>query len=181
MPSWWRGMGESHESVPRSWPSAIRSELDRRRAVIHPRGSAVLDLADPGARLVVARAAEDAAASEEGPAVETYDAIVSVGALVGVVDLPLAVKAFDRLLAPGGELFVVEPVSRPGWTQVLLVTAAAYQPTIRGQHLDRDIPLALRSGGFVPTDLERFAMPTRIRSLRRFVTARVIRRPESMA
>jgi cytochrome c biogenesis protein CcdA len=53
-------------------------------------------------------------------------------------------------------------------------SAGALLPAVRGRHVGRDIALAVRSNGFIITDIERFAMPTSIWPLRAFAQGRAL-------
>jgi SAM-dependent methyltransferase len=159
------------------WPDGIRAELARRRArltagPVSPAGGRRLDLAEPDALASVLDAGREVtAASAPDPAAgaDRFDVVLSVAALVAVADLPLALRGIRRLLEPTGRFLFVEPVVRPGWAGVLAASAGAVLAPVRGQHLGRDVPLALRHAGFVITDLERFTMPSPLWPLRSFV------------
>jgi SAM-dependent methyltransferase len=160
----------------RAWPSAVRQELSRRRArVLDASAGRVLDLADDDADRLVT----DAAAGRREPT-ERFDTIISVGALVRFPDLALALREVGRLLAPEGRFLFVEPVGRPGWWGVAEATAGAVLAPVRDQHLGRDVPLAVRSGGFLVTAIERFTMPTSVWPLRPFVHGCAVRTPEAL-
>jgi hypothetical protein len=172
-----------------AWPAPVRDEL-RRRVELVPRRGEVLELG-PSARereggpsagdgrgsppASIALVLDAAHGGGEGAWTGLrFDTVICAGALSTVPDLPLAVRGLRRRLADDGVLFVIEPVGGPGWGDVLVATALSGARAVRGQHLDRDIPAALRAGGLAITDLERFTMPTRIWSLRRFVAARAV-------
>jgi SAM-dependent methyltransferase len=154
------------ELGPVGWPAVVRAELKQRRRQLDGQlaGRKVLDLADPEGR---ARVLDPSGAGDAG-----FDAVVSVGALVTFPDLPLALRGIARVLAPAGWFLFVEPVSRPGWTGVMAASAGAMLRPVRGQHLGRDLPAALRRAGLPATDLERFTMPTVLWPLRPFVQGR---------
>jgi hypothetical protein len=133
-----------------------------------PAAARVLDLADPAARALVAG---DAAAGGDPP----FDVVVSVGSLVAFADLAGTVARLVALLAPSGELHFVEPVGRPERWSLVTATAGAHLRSVRGLHVSRDVPLAVRAGGLVITDIERFAMPTSVWPLRHFVHGRARR------
>jgi hypothetical protein len=158
------------------WPSSVRDELRRRVALLPRRGEVLeLDRTPASIDLVLDAALDPTLGTGEGAWTGVrFDTVICAGALATVADLPLAVRGLRRRLADDGELFVIEPVGGPGWGDVLVATALASTRAVRGQHLDRDIPAALRAGGLAITDLERFTMPTRIWSLRRFVAARAV-------
>ncbi len=105
-----------------------------------------------------------------------FDTVVSLIRTPLVADLPGWLALVDRVLAPDGHLLFLEPTRRPGSAGRLL---AALSPLVRatsGLHLDRDVPAAVRSVGFVVTDLERFEVPTVSAPLRPFVDGRARRR-----
>jgi hypothetical protein len=159
-----------------AWPLAVRTELQRRAGIIRSRpGGRVLDLDDPGARELVRRKGStlghDAGAAAEG----FFDTVISIAALVDFADLPGAIRGIDRLLQPDGELLFVEPVARPGWVGIATATVGSLLPPVRGQHLGRDVPLAVRASPFTITDIERFTMPVSLWPLRSFVHARAKR------
>jgi hypothetical protein len=95
--------------------------------------------------------------------------VLSVAALVVVADLPAVLRGLAAVLDPAGRFLFVEPVVQPGWPGVVAASAGALLPAVRGQHLGRDVPLALRHAGLPVTDLERFTMPTTMWPLRSFV------------
>jgi hypothetical protein len=153
-------------------PGEVAAIVEERHALVRQRLSddptidAVLDLDDPGAVAAVAAAGRLAGTPP------SFDAIVSAAVLPRLPDLGLAVRGFTRLLRPGGVAWLIEPVSHVGHLARLQATCWASTPFARGQHLERDLPLAFRSGGFIISDLERFLMPTRTWPLRRFIQAR---------
>jgi hypothetical protein len=159
-----------------AWPPEVRLELGRRRVRIEDEMAAagvdpdaVLDLSRPGALELVLAAGDPA--SPGGAPDAAYGAVLSVGALVAVADLPRALRGVGRLLTPTGRFRFVEPVGRPGWGGIVAASAGSRLRPLRGQHLGRDLPLAVRANGFVVTDLERITMPTPLWPLRWFVDA----------
>jgi hypothetical protein len=156
-----------------AWPPEVRLELGHRRVRIEdevatlgvPAG-AVLDLSRAGALATVLAAGAPGA----GPG-SVYEVVVSIGALVAVADLPQALCGVLHLLTPGGRFRFVEPVGRPGWGGILAASAGTLLRPVHGQHLGRDLPLAVRTHGFLITDLERITMPTPLWPLRSFVDA----------
>jgi hypothetical protein len=155
---------------PRRFPARVEAELQRRRLRLVGRARGrVLDLDRPEARAEVARA------SVERHVVPAYDTAVSVGQLVRFPDLGAALRGIDRLVEPDGELFVVEPDGRPGLTALFLDSLWARSPWVSGFHVARDLTGPLRSTAFVLDDIERFAMPTAVSSLRAGVEVHAVR------
>ena len=155
---------------PRRFPALVEAELDRRRMHLLERARGrVLDLDRPGPRAEIARA------SIERHVVPAYDSAVSVAQLVRFPDLAAALRGIDRLLALDGELLVVEPTSRPGLIPLFLDSLWAWTRWIGGFHVARDVTAALRSTTFVLDDIERFAMPTAVTSLRCAVEVHAVR------
>jgi hypothetical protein len=102
---------------------------------------------------------------------------VIVGELCHEDDLDRAVARLHDRLPGNGRLVFVEHVGRPGMVgrfQRAYGDAVARFPW--GCHVGRDIPAALRRGGFLITDLERFTMPTPNPVLRSWVSGTAIRR-----
>jgi hypothetical protein len=155
---------------PRRFPARVEAELRRRR--LHLVGRArgrVLDLDRPDARAEVARA------SIERHVVPAYDTAVSVGQLIRFPDLVAALRGIDRLVVPDGELHLVEPDGRPGLLALLVDSFWARTPWVSGFHVARDITESLRTTTFVLDDIERFAMPTAVSSLRCAVEVHAVR------
>lgn len=160
---------------PSALPAPVAAELAARRARLPlDAGRRVLDLDAPGALDLLEAAAGTDAYAEPG-----YDVVVSVAALPAAADLRRAVVGIERLLAPGGELWFVEPVQHPGMVATVVATVWSVHPALAGWHLERDLPLVVRSVGLTITDLERFTMPTLLWPLRRFVAGRARRIPET--
>ena len=84
-------------------------------------------------------------------------------------------RGIDRLVGPDGELLVVEPDCRPGLVALLVDSLWARTPWVSGFHVGRDLTGALRPTAFVLDDIERFAMPTAVPSLRCAVEVHAIR------
>lgn len=164
--------------VPPRWPAIVRAELARlrprlvARIPVHAR---VLDVSEPPGRAVLQATVDDSA-----DVVERYDAVVSVAGLVRFADLSAAVRGVDRLLAPHGQLWLLEPSNRPGMAAVVAGSIGALHPAVRGSHLQRDLPAVLRAEGYVTPDIERFTMPTHVWPLRPFVMCRAQRRDEAV-
>ena len=98
-----------------------------------------------------------------------FDSILGVAGLCHQPDLPLAVVALDRLLAPGGEIVLVEPTRGRSLLGDVVGPRLAPRRAVRGLHLQRDLPAALRDAGFVPTEIVRFTVPTAVLPLRPWV------------
>lgn len=170
--------------LPPRWPAVVRAELERRQQVLATLASGrALDVGVPAGRDLlgrVVRAAGGPVDEATAPELGSYDTIVSVAGLVRFPDLAGALRGIERLLAPGGVLFLTEPVDRPGAVGLVVGSIGSLLPPARGAHLSRDVPAAARAAGFLMTDLERFTMPTTVWPLRRFVQARA-RRAEELA
>lgn len=96
--------------------------------------------------------------------------VVLCGALCSVDDLDRAVDALRRAVGPTGRLLFLEHVGRPGLAGRAQRAAGGLLSRFPGGcRTDRDVPGALRRGGFVVTDLERFSMPTPLLPLRPWV------------
>lgn len=101
-----------------------------------------------------------------------YARILTAGWLAAAPDLDAAVAALVARLAPDGRIDCVEPTLATGALRRAQRLSAPAVHAATGWHVDRDVPAALRRGGLVITDLERFAMPTRVPVLRPFTRAR---------
>lgn len=102
---------------------------------------------------------------------------VSVGELCRAEDLDAAVAELAGTLAAGQRLAFLEHVGRVGVAGRLQALADPLWSSLRhGCHVDRDVPAALRRGGFVLTDLERFTMPTPVAVLRPWVQGTAVSR-----
>ena len=145
-----------------------------------PEASSVLDLSVPEGRSVVSANLPRLGVPGVTPPEASYDHIVSVAGLVRFPDLFAALSACDRLLAPGGALWLLEPTGRPDAFGVAIGTIGALQPAARGTHLNRDITATLREVGFVTPELDRLTLPTTVLSLRPFVMARAQRQAEAV-
>lgn len=160
----------------RRFPAAVEAELSRRheRAMAAARGR-ILDLDDPGSRVLLAAAMDH---GPDRPVPPAWDAVVSVAQLVRFPDLGAALVAIDRLLLPAGRLFVVEPVARPGTLRMFVDAPFAVARSVRGFHIGRDVPAVLRTTTLVADDIERFSMRTSLPALRHFVSIEA-RRPDA--
>lgn len=95
---------------------------------------------------------------------------VSVEQLCRADDLDAAVAGLAGGLRDGQRLTFLEHVGRVGFAGRLHALADPLWSALAGGcHVDRDVPAALRRGGFVLTDLERFTMPTPVAVLRPWV------------
>lgn len=101
-----------------------------------------------------------------------YARILTAGWLAASADVDEAVASLAAGLGPDGWFDCVEPTLATGSRRRAQRLASPAVRVATGWHVDRDVPAALRRGGLVITDLERFAMPTRIPVLRPFVRAR---------
>jgi hypothetical protein len=162
----------------RQLPSLVAAEVERRRdGILAAASGRLLDLDEPGAIDLVHGASSRASGSPASPgdAVdEGYDTIVSTCRLVDLADLPAALAGLRRLLAPDGELHVVEPVNHPGAASLLISSAFTWSPALAGLHLGRDVVRATRAADLAVVDLDRFTIATPVWPLRRFVQARAI-------
>jgi hypothetical protein len=175
------------QSIPSGdWPVAVHNELLRRAATIDlgPPGG-VLDLATAtGAALVPAlggRRLPAALAADPAEPLPPARAVVSVAALTGFADLAAAVAAVAAHLPVEGEFVFVEPVGRPGWRGLLGTSALSHLPAVRGRHVGRDVPAAVRRSGLLITDLERFEITTPVWPLRHWVQARAVKLPDPVS
>lgn len=152
----------------RRFPSAVEEVLARRRAAaIAALHGEVLDLDDPGARVLLAAAIEH---GPDRPVPATWDAVVSVAQLIRFPDLGAALRTIDRLLVPAGRLVALEPVAKPGTLRMFLDAPFTSMRPVRGFHVGRDLSAALRTTSLVADDVERFTMPTAVPGLRHFVS-----------
>ena len=113
-------------------------------------------------------------------ALEDEDDATSPGSLGGVIsvgglsrlsndDLPRVLARVRTWLAPGGRLWFVD---HGGCTHGLWGFAASrigHRISTDGFHPERSLPECIRGSGFIITDIERFAMPTRNPLLRPWV------------
>lgn len=144
---------------------------DRRARMLSTAEGRVLDLAVVENRERVRQALARSAAPmpEEEP--EQFDVAISTANLVLFPDAVATLTGIGRLLRPGGELWLVEPVHHPGMVSTAFATLWSWHPSVRTVHVERDIPAALRAAGFTITDLERFVVRTSCWPLRQFVQA----------
>ncbi len=102
----------------------------------------------------------------------SFDSVVSVFELVRFADLPASVRELRRILRPGGEMWVVEPIGRPGLAAAALSWVWSASPRTAGLQLGRDVPAAVREAGLWITDVERFDLPGAPWPMRRVVALR---------
>lgn len=103
-------------------------------------------------------------------------AAVSVGQLCSPDDLDAAVSDLADAVPVGERLAFVEHVGRVGLAgRAQALADPLWSRFGGGCHVDRDVPAALRRGGFLVTDLERFTMPTAIAVLRPWVQGTAVR------
>lgn len=160
-----------HESL--SLPISVQVELDRRRRDLLERATgSVLDVSEPSGRRLLHDAYESVSPDGSAP---VYDTVITVACLPLFPDLSRAVSRLVDMLAPGGQLLFVEPFGRAGWRGLVAASVTARSGNLGGLHLNRDLTLALRSGGLIVTDIERFTMPTHLWPLRHFAAGRALR------
>ncbi len=163
--------------LPDAWPAElVMTVLERRHSLVGDAARQLLDLGDPASRALVRDAAflatgvvrlgepgEDAVLGAV-PQPGSFPTVISAAALVHFADLPLALRGISYLLHPEGELHMLEPIGQPGALHLLTASATAglsrWMPGIRGLHLARDVPAAVRAEGFTISAIERFTMPT---------------------
>lgn len=104
-----------------------------------------------------------------------YDTITSLAALTTFADLGAALAAVAASLVVEGQFLFIEPVGRPGWRGVLSASAGSQLAGVRGRHLGRDVPFAIRASGLIICEIERFEIATAIWPLRHFVQGRAVR------
>lgn len=123
----------------------------------------------------------DSAAAFEplGSSVPTGDPLVLCGALCGTNDLDAAVRMLRGAAGDDGRLVFLEHVRPPGGRRLVHAAAGAVVSRLPGGcRTDHDVPAALRRGGFLITDLERFTMPTPVLALRPWVRGVAVARRE---
>lgn len=108
--------------------------------------------------------------SLDAEADSTLGSLVTVGAFCAEGDLDRAVAIAHRVLEPNGRLVFLEHVGRPGVVgTVQRLVDPLWSSVPAGCHVDHDLPAALRRGGFLVSDLERFTMPSAVPLLRPWV------------
>jgi hypothetical protein len=154
---------------PRHWPDAVEARLAVDRAEALGEFPMALDLSEPdGLATLVAEIDRPGSGGR-------HPVIVSIAELVRFGDLPAAAAALHRLLGPDGVLIAVEPVMRPRLSSTFMTAAWGVAPSVRGFHLGRDLPAALRAADFDLDDIGRTVVSTRVSPLRNLV--RVVARP----
>ena len=149
----------------------MRAEVERRHLVLRRLADGpVLDLSvDEGRSLLTRVLAGDRSA----PVPEAgFRTVLSCAGFVRFPDLPAALAGVRMVLAGDGELLAVEPQRRVARGALAVASLAALVPAVRGVHLNRDVPAALRAHDLCVTDLERFDMATALWPLRSFVALR---------
>jgi hypothetical protein len=104
------------------------------------------------------------------------DHVVTVGWLAAADDLDAAVAQLVERLSLHGWFHAIEPTRGPAGTGRAQDLAAPVGRIRTGWHLGRNIPAAIRRGGLVMTDKERFSMPVSSNVLQPWVQVRA-RRP----
>ncbi len=153
------GLGRTAAAELASRAAAIRARPLGRTLDLSTHG---VGLAAPGGGSTVAIEGDDA----------SFDSVVSVFELVRFPDLPAVVGELGRLLRPGGEMWLLEPIGRPGLAAAVLCWLWSADPRLAGLQLGRDIPAAVRDAGLWVTDVERFDMQGAPWPLRPFVQLR---------
>lgn len=101
---------------------------------------------------------------------------MSVCTLCRADDLDGAVADLAGSVPVGERLTFLEHIGRVGVLGRLHDLADPLWSRLTGGcHVDRDVPAALRRGGFLVTDLERFTMPTPVALLRPWVQGIALR------
>jgi hypothetical protein len=184
-----------HPDLPPRWPAVVRAELVGRHAelldaVADVPDDRILDLSLPAGRATLADrlrwpvlpgseapppAGGSSASSASSEAVGGIDVVISVAGFTRFPDLGAALSAAVGMLAPAGQLLVVEPDYRPGVGGLAVSSLGALLPPVRGVHLARDVPGTVRSVGLTVTDVRRLSLSTPIWPLRRFVRLQATR------
>jgi SAM-dependent methyltransferase len=160
------------EPIGHAWLTSFGSppELRRRRERLLARAEGeMVDLSGPNALA-------ELAARPDGSA----DTVISVTTLCSMPDLPATIAAAHRVLRPGGRFLFLEHVPDwPGAGRPLDVVGPAWR-RMGGCDPSRDIPQAVRAGGFNVWDLDRFTIATVAVPLRSWVAGvGIARGPET--
>lgn len=98
------------------------------------------------------------------------DQLLLVGALCDVDDVDAGVSTLRRVLAPGAQLRFLEHTGRPGALGALQRLAdPVFAAVPLGCHVRHDVAAAIRRGGFLVDELERFTLPSAVPLLRHWV------------
>jgi len=84
-----------------------------------------------------------------------FDHIVAICALSRAADLDATFAAVKAVLAPGGRLHFVEPVSTSGRIRTLSRLARPVVAAAAGFHLERNVVQEIRDAGFTICDIHR--------------------------
>ncbi len=84
-----------------------------------------------------------------------FDHVVAVCALSRTTDLDATLAAVKTVLAPGGRLHFVEPVSTSGRVRTLSRLARPVVAAAAGFHLERNVVQEIRDAGFTICDIHR--------------------------
>lgn len=91
----------------------------------------------------------------------SFDTVVLVHTLCRMEDADVAVRRIDELLAPGGQILVLEHVRSPGLRGHLQDgTTMWWRHMPGGCHVNGDPIAVLRRNGFAVTDCDRFRQRT---------------------
>ncbi|MDP1792539.1 MAG: methyltransferase domain-containing protein [Acidimicrobiales bacterium] len=86
-----------------------------------------------------------------------YDTVVTAYTLCGVTDIDRAIRRIDELLAPGGQVLVLEHVRATGVRGIVQDGASVWWRRVPGGcHANRDPIAAFRRNGFAVVDCDRF-------------------------
>jgi hypothetical protein len=120
------------------------------------------------------RSLDDLATESDG----AFSSLTTAGALCSTDDLGAAVAQLRRVLEPGGHLAFVEHVGHPGALgAVQRLSEPVYAAVPGGCHVRRDVPAALREGGFTIDALDRVVIPGLVPLLRHWVRGVARSRP----
>lgn len=156
-----------------AWSTRVQTEL-RRRLASWP-ATLLADAQDLAGLVSPAPPGPPGLATPSEPAAADLEVVASVGALTDHADLAAAIRGVEAALAPGGTFLFLEPVGRPGWRGLLEASAGAHLAAVRGRHVGRDVPAAVRASGLLICDLERFEIATAAWPLRHWVQARALK------
>ncbi|MBI3256643.1 MAG: hypothetical protein HYZ59_02520 [Actinobacteria bacterium] len=97
--------------------------------------------------------------------------VISVGGLSRLSndELPTVLALVRASLAPGGRLWFVDHGGCTHGVWGFVASRIGHRTFAEGLHPERSLPECIRHAGFIITDIERFAMPTRNRLLRPWV------------